>query len=826
MVHREPLRVFYSYSHKDSELLYELKAHLAILRKQGLIQDWYDRKILAGSEWEPEIIVHLESSNIIILLISADFIASDYCYGIEMERALAMHREGKARVIPIIVRKVDWTGASFGHLQALPTDAKPITLWSDRDEAWTDVTKGLRKVAENLTNNNESGPLNRSERVVSSIRPIAAIVSPSNGAPWLSGIEGDALPRFIVSREPVIRVIAGPGSGKTTGLKRRVQRLIMENGTSPGRILVGTFTRAIAEELRATLGVDVDYQANPSNDNIHVSTLHSLAYHLLRQYPSACPDRSLRFLLAFEEDVMLYDLGELLSDAGTQSNRKDRLNKTLAEWADGSDLTDDRFAGAMDRWLREHGGMLIGEVVKLAQRALERGDIPKGLFDHVVVDEYQDLTRAEQMLVELLWSREGSLTVLGDDDQSIYSFRHNFPRGITEFRSHWPTGSVQDIHLLENRRSQPSIVDFANRMMAEAGTLKPPMVPARHREADRLTFVYWPNLEAEVKGIAEYILRRDDEKFLVLVPRRFIGYRLRTAIGDDASTSFHQELLDSPLVRERMTAASLLADPDDRVALRAWFGFAGNRAEDADHRNACAYASLSAASLDCRTLVKMIANGEIIPRGRGGKHIQNRAHILVNLWQYEHLGFNELLDFLFDPSLADRILDQENRIRAQTSLELLRDAGREIGENFGTEELSTILSRIRYHIATRTPLRVEPRTRVQIMTLHSAKGLEADSVIIAGLADQVIPGHSPVDIAERQRQREKQRRLLYVSITRARDSLIVSWPKSMKYQDATANNIRIDRNAVSQHKGERLVRLNSCSLLPFTVGAIPGTQLK
>jgi hypothetical protein len=134
-----PIEVFYSYAHEDEKLRDELEKHLTILKRQGVITGWHDRKITAGQKWAGEIDQHLNTARVILLLISADFLASDYCYEVEMTRALERDDRNEARVIPVILRKVDWQGAPFGKLEALPTDAKPITSWSNLDEAFNDV---------------------------------------------------------------------------------------------------------------------------------------------------------------------------------------------------------------------------------------------------------------------------------------------------------------------------------------------------------------------------------------------------------------------------------------------------------------------------------------------------------------------------------------------------------------------------------------------------------------------------------------------------------------------------------------------------------------
>ena len=142
--------IFFCYAHEDEDLLNKLKRHLWPLQRQGLIAVWHDRDISAGTEWEQEIHQHLNAAQIILLLVSPDFMYSEYCYGIEMQRALERHKAGEARVIPVIVRSVYWQGI-LGNLQALPTDAKPVRSWADVDEAFLNVAEGIRTVVEHIS---------------------------------------------------------------------------------------------------------------------------------------------------------------------------------------------------------------------------------------------------------------------------------------------------------------------------------------------------------------------------------------------------------------------------------------------------------------------------------------------------------------------------------------------------------------------------------------------------------------------------------------------------------------------------------------------------
>ena len=146
------LELVVSYSHRDEALKNELLVHLSPLRRQGVIRAWHDRDIDAGSDWKTEIDAQFNSADIIVLLVSPDFIHSDYCYEIEMTRALERHDAGECRVIPVFLRACDWKGVPFGRLQGLPDDAVPVVSnqWQSRDDAFVRVVQGIRKVAEKL----------------------------------------------------------------------------------------------------------------------------------------------------------------------------------------------------------------------------------------------------------------------------------------------------------------------------------------------------------------------------------------------------------------------------------------------------------------------------------------------------------------------------------------------------------------------------------------------------------------------------------------------------------------------------------------------------
>jgi nucleoside phosphorylase len=154
---RKSLKVFISYSHQDIKLLNELKKWLFPLEQQGLIESWHDQQVVSGDEWSHKIASELDNADIILLLISPDFMASKYCYEREMRRAMERHAAGEARVIPIMLRPIDLGMAPFNILQSLPTRSSPVTNWADRDQAFLNIAKGIRAVVEELINPGSSG---------------------------------------------------------------------------------------------------------------------------------------------------------------------------------------------------------------------------------------------------------------------------------------------------------------------------------------------------------------------------------------------------------------------------------------------------------------------------------------------------------------------------------------------------------------------------------------------------------------------------------------------------------------------------------------------
>jgi len=140
--------IFISYAHADEELKKELDKYLKMLKRSGKVETWNDRELIAGQEWDDVIMTELSKANIILLLISVDFNASDFIWDKELASAMIRHEEGTAHVVPVILRRCEWSSLPYAKLQALPRNGKPVTEYANRDEAFTEIAVGIEKLVD------------------------------------------------------------------------------------------------------------------------------------------------------------------------------------------------------------------------------------------------------------------------------------------------------------------------------------------------------------------------------------------------------------------------------------------------------------------------------------------------------------------------------------------------------------------------------------------------------------------------------------------------------------------------------------------------------
>lgn len=582
--------------------------------------------------------------------------------------------------------------------------------------------------------------------------------------PWDQGLSGTAK-RIAETHDTPLRVLAGPGTGKTFSLMRRVARLLQE-GNHPSRILVSTFTRTSAADLKralSELGLE-------GVDKVHADTLHSQCYRLLRRDDVfAITHRIPRPLLEFEQRFLLEDLK--FEGLGGIRECSKTLKAFGAAWArlqseePGWPATDfDRkFHGALMGWLVLHEAMLIEELVTESFRYLHNNPASPALheFDHVLVDEFQDLNKAEQRLVELLASG-GSLTIIGDEDQSIYSFKHAHPEGIAEFAQEHP--GTHDESLEECRRCGTLIVDMANSLIASNSTRTNRTL--RHFPGNppgEITIVQWNTPTDETSGIAQLIANRLESgevkagSVLVLSPSRRFGYEIRdklNELGKDALSFFQDQALDDKEAQERFSLLNLLINQDDRVSLRCWVGFGSSTLQTGAWTRIRAACEKSGDSP--RQLLEKLSQGTLsIPRTKAV--VERYRQLLKALSDLGGLAGGALLDALFPAGSdwAEPFRTLATAIKA---------------EEFTAAQLHESLT----HLITQPELPTDV-DYVRIMSFHKSKGLTADFVVVVGCTDGLIPriDHNETP-ASQARMLEEQRRLFYVAITRAKSTLVPS----------------------------------------------------
>ena len=606
---------------------------------------------------------------------------------------------------------------------------------------------------------------------------------------WDDGLRGSAAYEIAASPARRLRVRAGPGTGKTYALMRRIARLL-EEGVSPRKILVCTFTRVAAQDLKRELK-DLDA---PNVAEVRATTIHSLCFSMLsRSDVLAATGRSARPLLDFETRFLLEDLGARF---GRLSKRQKLLKAYEAAWARRQtdlpgfpdEARDRAFQGALLGWLRFHEAMLIGELVPEALRYLEHNPLAaeRSRFSHVVVDEYQDLNVAEQAVIDVLAGR-ADLTVVGDENQSIYSFKHAYPDGLREFESRHP--DTGDAGLETCWRCPHQVLSMANSLISHnvVRSERELLPHARAKEA-RVRVVQWRTVDQEAAGLAKVIGesittgRVNAGKVLVLAPNRVFANPIRDGLQDagiPAESLFREKELDgsrgengNPKAEEALTLLTLAAAPEDLVALRCWCGLSAVTSFGCGAWRRVREHCDSTGSPVVEVLADVRDGGL---RWSQSWRLRNRLQELdARLDALKEASGRALVDAVF-PS-GDPDLDA---LRS-TAQEVLRDVSGETGDAVSAQQLA---EQVRRRIGQ--PELATDVDYVRVMSLHKSKGLTVDMVVVAGFVDGVLP-HIDADgngVSWRD-SLEEQRRLFYVALTRTREVLILSSVVSLRGEDA------------------------------------------
>jgi len=606
--------------------------------------------------------------------------------------------------------------------------------------------------------------------------------------PWYDGLDIDSAAFEIAqSAEPRIRVLAGPGAGKSFAMKRRVARLLEDEGVLPAHLLPVTFTRVAAEDLHREL---VSLHVEGAN-LLKGRTLHSLAMTILmRQHVLPAIGRIPRALNQFEVEPLLEDLDPHF---GNKHARRRRLDAYLAAWSrlqheqpgQPADPLDVEFAQALVGWLRDHEAMLIGEAIPLLYNYLNLNPHApeRNEFTHILVDEYQDLNRAEQEVVELLGTNS-EICIIGDDDQSVYSFKHAHPAGIRDWG---PACNAEDHEIAECRRCPTGVVAMANALIAHNLDREPRVLaPRPENGAGTARIRQFQTVEAEAQAIVADIQQQiaagaQPGDIIVLSQRRTFASPIYTLLRQQgvAAKSYYAEMpLDSKEAQERFAILKLYLDNHDRVALRWLLGCHHNRWHAPQYARILAYSQQhglspfgTMAALSEGTIA--IANITTI--------LQRFAEIQAELQMLNEAASLDDFTTLWLPP------DEHTALLAQTVVE----------HSEGIETVEQLFDSLQQEFTQpEIPLEV---AEVRLMSFHKSKGLSSPIVYIAGCVEGLIPSRpdpqkTPVENAAKL---EEDRRLFYVAMTRVKADLDhgkvgylhISYPQTMPLADAMQNNI-------------------------------------
>lgn len=583
-----------------------------------------------------------------------------------------------------------------------------------------------------------------------------------------------------------IRIMAGPGTGKSRALKRRVSYLLKGN-QDPKRILAVTFTRNAATELVNDLtGLDIS-----GCEDIHARTLHSYCFSLSRsEGVFEDTNRTPRLIMTFYKSRSLKFEGKpIIDDLLTieprfESKRKcvKRLKKFEAAWAGLQseepgwpvEPIDKIFDKHLREWLQFHNAMLIGEFVPEVLRFLRNNQTSNVLtaFDHIIVDEYQDLNRAEQEIINFI-SKKSYLMIVGDANQSIYGFRYAHPDGIINFKD--PRYTTYDESFMYCQRCPPSVVKIANNLISHNHTheIVPKLRPIQNKKNDEVHIIKWRTLEEEAKEIGEYVNhllnKREytEDDILIITPHKEMAYRIRNIISEkniSVHSYYDDEILENTSVQSVLTILALLDNREDRVALRWWLGQNNMSSRSKSYQKLREYCE--SRNRSPKAVLEDVINGklELSYRSDLPERFKNLTEKL------------DALDKLDMPELIDNLMP-----KGEPDYTILR----KIAKNALAQctEIGELYKQIKEDV---TQPKIPDFQHVKIMSAYKSKGLSSKVVIVTGCNQGLFP-HTEDDLPpdEQYSMICEQRRLFYVAITRCKEILVMSSFRNLKKGDAS-----------------------------------------
>lgn len=541
-------------------------------------------------------------------------------------------------------------------------------------------------------------------------------------------------------------------------MKRRIARLL-EAGVDPREVLAVTFTRVAADDLHRELSG----MAVPGADALAGRTVHSLCMSILmRNHVLPTLGRTPRPLNDFELQPLLEDLGAAF---GTKHERRRHMRAYEAGWARLQHQqpghvqapNDQAFAQALVRWLQLHEAMLIGEIIPATFNYLwsNPGCPERTEFGHILIDEYQDLNRAEQEVLHLLSDR-ADVCVVGDDDQSIYSFKYAHPDGVRNWSN---VNGGQDHAIADCRRCPTTVVDMANSLIAHNAQRQPKVMASFAANGPGVVALrQYAAPDAEADAVATKITQlvaagTAPGDIIVLAQRSAFGTpvfdRLKAA-GIPAKSYYAEAPLDSDAAQRCFALLKLALNPDDRVALRWLLGEGHARWRTTEYVRLLGHCEQAGVSPNA-ALTQMVQGQLRIPNTTG--LLAKYQNVIAEVAALQAVGANlpAFMTVWIPNSAMVPLLHDVATQQAAIAVDL--------------QEFFELLSRAISE--PEVPMEV---AEVRVMSLHKSKGLSAPYVFIVGCIEGLLPGApqagaTPAEVAEKL---EEDRRLFYVGITRVK----------------------------------------------------------
>ncbi len=642
----------------------------------------------------------------------------------------------------------------------------------------------------------------------------------ANGAPIEPGADraerllaglNDPQRQAVLHGEGPLLVLAGAGSGKTRVLTHRIAYLLATGAARPGEILAITFTNKAASEMRER----VEKLVGRSARAMWVTTFHSACARMLRADAERLGYS--RSFTIYDESDSLRMLKRCMTELGIDPKRypprairsqisgaKNKLVDAAAYAQAQGSVFEETAADVYERYEKrmlaanamDFDDLLVRtvNVLELSEEARERW---RRTFRHVLVDEYQDTNHAQYRLLQLLTAEHGNLMVVGDEDQSVYGFRHADIRNILDFEKDFP--EAEEVKLEQNYRSTQTILSAANAVVERNRERRPKQLWTEIAGGEPVKLSELTDEHEEARWVAGEIERLAEEDG---VKREDVAVFYRTnamsRVLEDTLVRFElpyqviggTKFYDRAEVKDAVAYLSLLVNPSDQVSFARIVNSPRRGIGDTSQGRLAAHANTTGLSI-----WEVAERVEEVP-GLGAAAIKAVARFHETMEGLRaragEIPVAELLEAILretgylDALAAERTIEAEGR--AENLEELVGmaaefDANQELEGEAEVSPLEEFLQQISLY-TQQDDLR-EEESLITLMTLHNAKGLEYDTVFLVGCEDGAFPHMRALE----EGGEEEERRLCYVGITRARRRLYMTWARERRLFGRAERNL-------------------------------------